>query len=129
MTPSVALLMAGSPGGGSGMVFLVEMALIFAIFYFLLIRPQSKERERHKKMLASIGKGHEIMTNGGILGRVVHVEDDRLTVRTAENTRLHVHRSQIAQVLDAKGKEGGKDEAKGGKDVKGGKEDKDKDEE
>lgn len=103
MTPSVALLMAGSPGGSSGMVFLVEMLLIFAIFYFLLIRPQSKERERHKKMLAAVAKGDEVVTNGGVIGRVVHVDENRLTVRTAENTRLTVDRGHISQVLESKG--------------------------
>ncbi len=103
MTPSTALLMAGRPGGSSGVVFLVEMVLIFAIFYFLLIRPQSKERDRHQKMLAGIQKGDEIVTNGGVIGRVVHIEENRLTVRTAENTRLTVDRSRVAQVLEGKG--------------------------
>jgi preprotein translocase subunit YajC len=103
MTPSVALLMAGRPGGSSGVVFLVEMVLIFAIFYFLLIRPQTKERERHQKMLAALKKGDEIITNGGVIGRVVHVEENRLTVRTAENTRLTVDRGRVAQVVEEKG--------------------------
>ncbi len=85
------------------MVFLVEMALIFAIFYFLLIRPQTKERERHRKMLSAIQKGDEIVTNGGVIGRVVHVDENRLTVRTAENTRLTVDRARVAEVLEGKG--------------------------
>jgi len=103
MTPALALLMAPSQGGGTGMVFLVEMLVIFAIFYFLLIRPQSKERERHKKMLEAIKKGDDIVTNGGIIGRVVHIEENRLTVRTGENTRVTVERGRVAQVLEGKG--------------------------
>ncbi len=85
------------------MIFMAEMFLIFAIFYFLLIRPQSKERQRHERMLREIKKGDEVVTNGGIIGTVVHAEENRLTVRTAENTRLTVERGRVAQVLNARG--------------------------
>jgi len=90
-------------GGNAGSVFLIQMVLIFAIFYFLLIRPQSKERQRHDKMLKELKKGDEIVTNGGIIGKVIHVEEGRLTVRTGENTRLTVDRGRIAAVVDTKG--------------------------
>lgn len=90
-------------GGNSGTIFLVQMMLIFAIFYFLLLRPQAKERQRHDEMLKTIKKGDEIVTNGGIIGKVVHVEEKRLTMRTGENTKLTVDRSRIASVLDVKG--------------------------
>jgi preprotein translocase subunit YajC len=79
------------------------MVLIVAIFYFLLLRPQAKERQRHEEMLAGVKKGDEIVTNGGIIGKVVHVEEGRLTLRTGENTRVTVDRSRIAGVLGAKG--------------------------
>jgi preprotein translocase subunit YajC len=82
------------------------MVLIFVIFYFLLIRPQSKERQRHEQMLAGVKKGDEIITNGGIIGTVVHAEENRLTVKTGDNTRITVDRSRLAQVLTPKsGKE------------------------
>jgi preprotein translocase subunit YajC len=90
-------------GGNSGMVFLVQMMLIFGIFYFLLLRPQAKERRRHETMLQALKKGDEIVTNGGIIGKVVHVEENRLTIKTGENTRLTVDRSRIASVVDQKG--------------------------
>ena len=77
------------------------MVLIFAIFYFLLLRPQSKERKRHEDMLKQLKKGDEVVTNGGIIGRVVHVEETRLTIKTGENTRLTVDRGRIAAVVDA----------------------------
>ena len=83
-------------GGNSGTIFLVQMMLIFAIFYFLLLRPQAKERQRHDEMLKAIKKGDEIVTNGGIIGKVVHVEEKRLTIKTGENTRLTVDRGRIA---------------------------------
>jgi len=85
------------------MIFMAQMGLIFAIFYFLLLRPQAKERKRHDDMLTQLKKGDEIVTNGGIIGKVVHVEEKRLTMKTGDNTRLTVDRARIAAVLDAKG--------------------------
>jgi preprotein translocase subunit YajC len=82
---------------------MVQMVLIFVIFYFLLIRPQAKERQRHEQMLTKVKKGDEIVTNGGIIGKVVHVEEKQLTLRTAETTRITVDRSRIAAVLSSKG--------------------------
>lgn len=102
MTPLQALFAVPREGGNAGAIFMVQMVLIFAIFYFLLIRPQAKERKRHEQMLAAIKKGDEVVTNGGIIGRVVHVEENRLTLRTGENTRVTVDRGRIAQVLDVK---------------------------
>jgi preprotein translocase subunit YajC len=90
-------------GGNSTMIFFVQMMLIFGIFYFLLLRPQAKERQRHDEMLKALKKGDEIVTNGGIIGKVVHVEEQRLTIKTGDNTRLTVDRGRIAAVLDAKG--------------------------
>ncbi len=92
-------------GGNAGFIFVAQMLLIFGIFYFLLIRPQSKERQRHEQMLKSLKKGDEIVTNGGIIGKVVHVEEKRLILRTAENTRVTVDRGRIAAVLDTRGDE------------------------
>lgn len=99
MTYALAILMAPREGGSAGIIFMVQMILIFVIFYFLLIRPQTKERQRHEAMLKGLKKGDEIVTNGGLIGTVVHVEDNRLTVRTGENTRVTVDRGRIAQVL------------------------------
>lgn len=69
-----AMLAVPREGGNSGTIFFIQMAVIFAIFYFLLLRPQAKERQRHDKMLKELKKGDEIITNGGIIGRVVHEE-------------------------------------------------------
>lgn len=102
-TAALALLMAPREGGSAGLIFMVQMILIFVIFYFLLIRPQSKERQRHEQMLQGLKKGDEIVTNGGIIGTVVHAEENRLTVRTGDNTRVTVDRSRVAQVLTQKG--------------------------
>lgn len=97
------LLVVPREGGNSGMIFLIQMLLIFGIFYFLLIRPQAQERKKHEELLAGIKKGDEIVTNGGIIGKVVHVDENRLTVKTGDDTRLTVDRGRIASVLDARG--------------------------
>lgn len=103
MTPMDLLRAVPREGGNAGAIFIVQMVLIFAIFYFLLIRPQARERKRHDDMLSKMKKGDEIVTNGGIIGTIVHVEEKRLTIKTAENTRLTVDRSRVAAVLNAKG--------------------------
>ena len=105
MTPFDLLWAVPREGGNAGMVFIIQMVLIFGIFYFLLIRPQSRERRRHEELLQKIKTGDEIVMTGGIIGKVVHVEEKRLTLKTAENTRLTVDRSRIAAVLDTRGEE------------------------
>lgn len=106
MTLSMAvLLLSTRPGGNTGMVLLLEMLAIFAIFYFLLIRPQRQAQRRHQQMLKALKRGDEVMTDGGILGEVVHIKEDRVTIRTAETTRLVVARPKIARVLSQAGEE------------------------
>jgi preprotein translocase subunit YajC len=95
----LAFLATPREGGGAGMVVLLQFVAIGAIFYFLLIRPQRKEQQRHRMMIDNLKKGDEVITNGGIIGTVVHAQDDRLTLKTAENTRLVVQRARIAQVV------------------------------
>ncbi|MEX2281605.1 MAG: preprotein translocase subunit YajC [Gemmatimonadota bacterium] len=77
------------------------IASFIAIFYFLLIRPQRKMQQQHRDLISNLKKGDEIMTEGGIIGQVVHLSEDRLTVKTAENTRIVVSRQKIARVMTA----------------------------
>lgn len=95
----LALLMAPADGGSPAFALLVQLGLIFMIFYWLLLRPQRKEKERHESMIGALKKGDEVVTVGGIVGTVVHVDGDRLTVKSAENTRLIVERGKVGQVL------------------------------
>jgi preprotein translocase subunit YajC len=90
------LLMVPREGASAGVVFLLNIAAFVAIFYFLLIRPQRQEAKRHQEMLASLKKGDEIVTSGGIIGTVVHAADDRLTIKSADNTRIVVQRARVA---------------------------------
>ncbi len=94
--------------GGSPLALFVQLGLIFMIFYWLLIRPQKKEKDRHKAMIDTLKKGDEIVTVGGIIGKIVHLDDERLTVKTAENTRLLVERGKVGRaVADESGKGNG----------------------
>ena len=87
--------------GANGMtVFMVQVFFIIAIFYFILIRPQRREKQRHQEMLKKLAKGDRVMTNGGILGHVVHAADDALTIKTAENTRIVIDRGHIARKIE-----------------------------
>ncbi len=101
MTPDrlFALLLfapSGSPGSG-GMIFLVQIAAIMAIFYFLIIRPKVQQEKRHKARLAEIKKGDRVITTGGIVGEVVHIKDSQITIKSGES-RLVVRRERIAEV-------------------------------
>ncbi len=83
---------AGNPAGS------VVMILGFvAIFYFILIRPQQKQRKQHQEMVKNLKKGDNVVTAGGIIGTVIYLTDDRVTVKSGE-TRLEVERSKIGQV-------------------------------
>jgi preprotein translocase subunit YajC len=85
-----------SPGGGMT-IFLIQMLAILAIFYFLIIRPKVQQEKKHRERLDQIKRGDEIVTAGGVIGEVVHLKDDRLTVKSGE-TRLVVQRNRVAEV-------------------------------
>ena len=92
-------LILGAPreGASGGMFFLIQMIAIFAIFYFLLIRPQRQAQKRHVQMLSELKKGDEIVTEGGLVGTVVHIAEDNVTVKTGD-VRVVVLRGKIARV-------------------------------
>jgi preprotein translocase subunit YajC len=94
----MAFLAVPREGGNATFILVMQMAAIFGIFYLLLIRPQRKEQERHRKMIEQLKKGDEVVTTGGIIGTVIHAQDDRLTIKTGENTRIVVERGRIARV-------------------------------
>lgn len=78
------------------------LIIIFVIFYFLLIRPQQKQQKERKQMLASLKKGDEIITIGGIYGKILNIKDDVLTLEIADKVRINVTRSAIGNVLSSK---------------------------
>jgi preprotein translocase subunit YajC len=86
------------PGGGM-LNFVILMGLFFAIFYFMLIRPQSKRAKEHRAMLAALAVGDEVVTGGGILGKVTEVGDNFITVEVADGVRLKVQKGQVSALM------------------------------
>ena len=74
----------------------------FLIFYFLLIRPQQKKQKEHRKLLDSIQRGDEILTSGGIVGKVTKTDGEKLSVDIANNVNVLIYRSTVADVLNKK---------------------------
>lgn len=77
----------------------LPLIIIFVIFYFLMIRPQSKRMKDHKAMVAALAKGDEIVTNGGLLGKVVEVGDAFLTIEVADNVTLKIQRDMVSSLM------------------------------
>jgi len=86
-------------GGAGGMLGFLPLVLVFVIFYFLLIRPQQKKAKDHQEMLSRLKKNDEVMTSGGIYGKVVALAENVVTLEVAPNVRLRVHRPQISSVV------------------------------
>ena len=86
-------------GGGGGPGELIFIVVIFVVFYFLLIRPQQKRAKEHRALVEGLSKGDEVVTNGGLLGKVTEVGESFLTVELAEGTSVHVQRMSVAQVM------------------------------
>jgi preprotein translocase subunit YajC len=97
--PVLMLQATGSPQGQSPFGMLFMFAAIFAIFYFLLIRPQKQQQKAHAEMVSALAKGDEIATIGGIVGKIVHLTDEVVTIRTAGDTRLEIERSKVGRKL------------------------------
>lgn len=100
---SVAYAMAppagGGEAGGLGGILggpLPMLVLMFAIFYFLLIRPQQKKQKTHKAMLEALKKGDKVWTNGGILGSIVDIDGDNLTIEIATGVNVVIKRGFVA---------------------------------
>ena len=85
---------------GQGISQFIPLILIFIIFYFFLIRPKQKRVKDHKFMVESLKRGDEVITSGGIIGKVERVmEDDRIEVLIGENTKVEIIRSTITSLL------------------------------
>jgi preprotein translocase subunit YajC len=97
----IAYAMGPSPGGGQGSQIwsFLPIILIFVIFYFLLIRPQQKQKKEHQNLLANIKVGDNVLTAGGIYGRVTGLKDDKVTVEISDKVRVKVNRGHIAGVV------------------------------
>ena len=104
---SSALAQSGEPAGAGWTALLFPIALI-AIFYFLLIRPQAKRAKEHRKLVSELAKGDEIITQGGLLGRITEVGETFATVEVADGMSVRVQKNAVMQVVP-KGTMKGKD--------------------
>ena len=93
---------AMAPGGGQGgadmntLMSFLPMILIFAVFYFLLIRPQQQKAKEHKRLLDNLKKGDAVITNGGLFGKITNLTDQVVTLEVADKVRVRVSRGSIA---------------------------------
>ena len=95
---SDAWAQAGGDAGG-GLFSLLPLVVIFILFYFLLIRPQQKRAKQHKEMVIALKKGEEIVTNGGLLGKVTDLDDNFITLEIASGLNAKVQRQSVSQVM------------------------------
>lgn len=87
---------AGQQGSLMGML---PLLLIFVLFYFMLIRPQAKRAKEHKNMVAALAKGDEVVTQGGMVGKIVEVDDSFVSLQIADGVNVKVQRQMVASLL------------------------------
>jgi preprotein translocase subunit YajC len=88
-----------APGSSSQLMPLLMMVAFVGVFYFLLIRPQQKKAKEHQALVSKLSVGDEVVTNGGMLGKVTDVGETFVTLEVAEGVRIKVQRFQIAQLM------------------------------
>ena len=94
-------LLQAQPAAPNPMGTVFMFGAIFLIFYFLLIRPQRKQQKAHDEMVKALARGDEIVTIGGIIGKIIHLTDDRVTIKTADDTRLEIERAKVGRKAGA----------------------------
>lgn len=98
----IAYAQAAPGAGGPGpIVTILPFILIFIIMYFMVIRPQQKKAKEHQEMLSKLKRNDEVMTSGGIYGKVIDLKETVVTLEVAPNVRIRVNRPQISAVLTA----------------------------
>jgi preprotein translocase subunit YajC len=106
---------AGAQGGGNPIAAFAPLIIMFAIFYFLLIRPQQKKAKEHRETLANLKRGDRVVTSGGVCGQIVNLTEDTVTIDVGGDVRIPVKRAFISgldQGEDAPKKDTKKDKAK-----------------
>lgn len=99
------LFVPSQEGGGGAAGTFIMLAAFIGIFYFLLIRPQRQQQKRHREMIQSLRRGDDVSTAGGIIGRIVHIKEDQITIKTAEDTRLVIERDKVTRKVATVGEE------------------------
>ena len=82
-----------------GLISFLPLIVLFAVFYFLLIRPQLKQAKQHKQLVAGLAKGDEVVTNGGLLGKIKEVGDNFIVVEIAKETEVKIQKQAVSAVM------------------------------
>ncbi|OYV37049.1 MAG: preprotein translocase subunit YajC [Thiomonas sp. 20-64-5] len=90
---------APAPSAGSTLMSLLPIIVMFVILYFVMLRPQMKKQKELRAMLAALGKGDEVVTTGGMVGKISKINDNYVTLEIAANTEVQVQRSAVTMVL------------------------------
>jgi preprotein translocase subunit YajC len=96
---TIESIVLGQSAGGGGMVLLVQFVFIIAIVYFLFILPQRREQKRHRELLASLRPGMEVVTAGGVVGEIITIKDDLVTLKSGDS-RIIVERPRIQRLTN-----------------------------
>lgn len=96
---SDAAAQAAGGAGGPGFVSFLPMIALFVIFYFLLIRPQQKRQKEHRNMVADLAVGDEIVTMGGVLGKITAVDENFISVEIAKGTEIRVQKMSVQAMM------------------------------
>ena len=91
---------AAPSGGASFFIQTIPLVLVFVIFYFLLIRPQSKRMKEHQAQINAVKKGDRVVTGGGLIGKVIKVADTEVEVELGQGVRVTAVKSTLSQVID-----------------------------
>ncbi len=94
-----AFAQAPAAGGDAGLMSFLPIILMFVLLYFLMIRPQMKRAKEHKAMVEALQKGDEVVTAGGVLGRITKVSEAYVTVEVAANTEISVQKGAVQTLL------------------------------
>jgi preprotein translocase subunit YajC len=96
---SDAFAQAGPPGPGGQFMPIIMMVVFVVIFYFLLIRPQQKKAKEHQALVSKLQAGDEVVTTGGILGKVIEIGDSFVTLEVADGVRMKVQKFQVGNLM------------------------------
>ena len=99
VTPAFAQTAAATGSSTEMLVQFAPFILIFVIMYFLILRPQQKRMKEQRNMIAELKRGDQVVTQGGIIGKITDVKDDEVTVEIAQGVKIRVVRATIAQVV------------------------------
>ncbi len=95
----IASAYAQDASSQGGLMSFLPLILIFAVFYFMLIRPQMKRAKEHKRLVSELSKGDEVVTNGGLLGKITDISDSFVTLELAENIKIKLQRHAVTNVM------------------------------